>query len=531
MALISAGSSVYEPERPGKIPPQLQKIAYLAFQLAAQTANKLHNATLSSLALGSLGRFYERTGRRDEAAPLTERAALAAKQVSSADLGYRWQWQQGRLAVKEGRRDAAIDSYRRAIFQLQSIRQDIPVEYQAGHSSYRTTFEPLYLEFTDLLLRRAAVDPENAASLRKEARDTVERLKETELADYFHEPCVPAFEEKQRPIENIAPGTAILYPISLPDRLEMLVNFGQEQKQFTIGVSKSSLREEVQRFRELLEKRTTNEYLVPARQLYEQIIRPIEPTLAAHRIDTLVVVPDEALRVVPFAAFYDGSGFLVDRYATAIAPSLKLVEPKHLAPGAGTALVLGISQSVQGYVDLPNVKQEVDAVHRIEGGDVLLNGEFTRSRFASELKSQRYNVVHIASHGQFGTDADKTFVLAFDGPLTMDDLATDIKSGGLRASPLELLILSACETASGDDRAALGLAGVAFKAGARSALATLWYINDVSSGELVEDFYKGLQSGLSRAQALRRAQRELASDPRFAHAAYWAPYLLIGNWL
>jgi len=530
LALISAGSTVFEPA--GSISPEAQKIAYRAFQLAAQTADLLHNTTLSSLALGTLGRLYERTGRRDEAARLTGQALFTAQQASSADLEYRWEWQRGRLARTEGRSEAAIASYRRAVFQLQSIRQDIPVEYRAGRSSYRTTFGPLYLEFTDLLLRRAAADPKNAPPLIREARDTVERLKETELQDYFRDSCVTSFEAKQRSIETVAPGTAILYPISLPDRLEMLVSFGQEQQQFTIGVSEASLREEVRRFRELLEKRTTNEYLVPARQLYDQIIRPIEPALAAHRVDTLVVVPDEVLRIVPFAAFHDGSGFLVDRYATAIAPSLKLVEPKPLTSGAGTALVLGISQSVQGYVDLPNVQQEVATVHAIEGGDVLLNDAFTRSRFAANLKSARYNIVHIASHGQFGADPSQTFLLAFDGPLTMDDLEADIKYGPLRESPLELLILSACETASGDDRAALGLAGVALKAGARSALATLWYINDVASGELVTDFYKALQSGrLSRAQALRAAQQALAVDPRFAHPAYWAPFLLIGNWL
>jgi CHAT domain-containing protein len=530
MALVSAGSAVFE--RAGSIPPDAQQIAYRAFQLAAQTADMLHNPTLSSLALGSLGRLYERTGRRDEAARLTGQALFAAQQASSPDLGFRWEWQRARLASMEGRSDAAIASYRRAVLQLQSIRQDIPVEYRAGRSSYRATFGPLYLEFTDLLLRRAAAHPKGAPSLIREARDTVEQLKETELQDYFRDSCVTSFEAKQRSIETMAPGTAILYPISLPDRLEMLVSFGQQQQQFTISVSEATLREEVRRFRELLEKRTTNEYLVPARQLYDQIIRPIEPALAAHRIDTLVVVPDQVLRVVPFAALHDGREFLVDRYATAIAPSLKLVEPKPLTSRPGTALVLGISQSVQGYVDLPNVQQEVAAVHAIEGGEVLLNDAFTRSRFAADLKSARYNVVHIASHGQFGADPSQSFVLAFDGPLTMDDLEADIKYGPPRENPLELLILSACETASGDDRAALGLAGVALKAGARSALATLWYINDVASGELVTNFYKALQSGrLSRAQSLRAAQRALAADPRFAHPAYWAPFLLIGSWL
>jgi CHAT domain-containing protein len=143
-----------------------------------------------------------------------------------------------------------------------------------------------------------------------------------------------------------------------------------------------------------------------------------------------------------------------------------------------------------------------------------------------------YNVVHIASHGQFGNDPSQTFVLAFDGQLTMDDLERSIKFGERRDKALELLILSACETASGDDRAALGLAGVALKAGARSALATLWYISDQAAGELIVDFYRGLQTGtLSRAHALQAAQRALAADPRYAHPAYWAPFLLIGNWL
>jgi CHAT domain-containing protein len=114
--------------------------------------------------------------------------------------------------------------------------------------------------------------------------------------------------------------------------------------------------------------------------------------------------------------------------------------------------------------------------------------------------------VHIASHGQFGNDPSQTFVLAFDGQLTMDDLERSIKFGERRDKALELLILSACETASGDDRAALGLAGVALKAGARSALATLWYISDKAAGELIIDFYRGVQSGaLSKAHALQGA--------------------------
>jgi CHAT domain-containing protein len=530
MTLVSAGSAVFEYER--SIPPDAGALASRAFRMAAETAEALRNPELSSLAQGSLAHLYEREGRLDEAWSLTDRAAFAAQQASAPELVFRWNWQRARLARQRGQTELALTSYRRAVAALESVRQDIPVEYRDGRSSYRTTFGPVYLEFGDLLLRRASSDPARAAGLIREARDTIERLKVSELQDYFRDSCVTSFVAKRRSIETIAPRTAVLYPIALPDRLELLVSFGDEQRQSTSPIAGSTLRDEVQRFRELLEKRTTNEYLVPARQLYDRIIGPIEPVLAAHHIDTLVIVPDYALRAIPFAALHDGSGFLRDRYATAIAPALHLTEPRPLAGAPSTALVLGISKSVQGFSELPNVEREVAAVHAIEGGQQLLNDAFSRARFEVELKQLPYNVVHIASHGQFGDDPSRTFVLAFDGRLTMDDLEREIKFGERRDEALELLVLSACETASGDDRAALGLAGVALKAGARSALATLWHISDKATGELIVNFYSGLRSGnISKARALQEAQRALAADPRYAHPAYWAPFLLIGNWL
>jgi CHAT domain-containing protein len=530
MALVSAGSAVFEDE--GRIPPDGQAVAFRAFHAAVESAEALHNATLSSLAQGGLAHLYERDNRLDDAASLTDRAAFAAHQAEAPELSFRWDWQRARLARKRGQTDAAVTNYRRAVAELQSVRQDIPVEYRDGRSSYRATFGPVYLEYSDLLLRRASADPGRATPLIREARDTIEQLKETELQDYFRDTCITSFIAKRRSIDTIAPGTAVIYPIALPDRLELLVSLGDEQRQFTAPIPETSLRDEVQHFRELLEKRTTNEYLVPARQLYDQIIRPMEQVLAAHHIHTLVIVPDYTLRTVPFAALHDGRGFLMDRYATAIAPSLHLTDPRPLNAAPGTALVLGVSKSVQGYVELPNVEREVAAVHDIEGGQELLNDSFSRARFEAELRRVPYNIVHIASHGQFGSDPSQTFVLAYDGQLTMDDLEADIKFGERRDKALELLILSACETASGDDRAALGLAGVALKSGARSALATLWYISDQASGELVVNFHRGVQSGkLSKAHALQEAQRVLAADPRYAHPAYWAPFLLIGNWL
>src|SRR6202035_2891516 len=151
--------------------------------------------------------------------------------------------------------------------------------------------------------------------------------------DYLRDTSVTSFLAKQRSIETIAPGTAVIYPIALPDRLELLHSLGDEQRQLPSPIPRPPPRDEVQHFRELLEKRTTNDYLVPARQLYDQLIRPMEPVLAAPHIDTLVIVPDYTLRTIPFAALHEGRGFLMDRYATAIAPSLHLTDPRPLNAG------------------------------------------------------------------------------------------------------------------------------------------------------------------------------------------------------
>jgi CHAT domain-containing protein len=162
----------------------------------------------------------------------------------------------------------------------------------------------------------------------------------------------------------------------------------------------------------------------------------------------------------------------------------------------------------------------------------LLNTQFKVLNVQSRLKEQPFTILHIASHGTVGKDVEQSFILAYDDKITMDRLADLVGLLQFRESPLELLTLSACETAAGDDRAALGLAGVAIKAGARSALATLWQVDDAATSELVEEFYQQLQDpSVSKAIALQRAQMKILKEPERAHPSYWAPFLLINNWL
>jgi CHAT domain-containing protein len=266
--------------------------------------------------------------------------------------------------------------------------------------------------------------------------------------------------------------------------------------------------------------------------LHDWIMKPVEPELGASGINTLVFVPDGALRTIPMAALYNGSQFLIEKYAVAVTPGLSLTDPRPINRETVKLLSAGLSDSVQGFPALPNVTKELESIQQIYGGKQLLNDQFKISRVEGELKEQPFTILHIASHGTVEKDVNNSFILAYDGKITMDRLGELVGLYKYRNTPLELLTLSACETAAGDDQAALGLAGVAVKAGARSALATLWFIDDAATSDLVTEFYLQLQNpAQSKARALQRAQLSILKDPARQHPSYWAPFLLINNWL
>jgi CHAT domain-containing protein len=246
----------------------------------------------------------------------------------------------------------------------------------------------------------------------------------------------------------------------------------------------------------------------------------------------LVLVPDGALRTIPLAALHDGKDFLIATYAVATTPGLNLTDPKPLQRENMKVLSAGLTQGVQGFAPLPNIVQELGAIEKIYGSRPLVDQRFVYGNLSQELKERQFSVVHIATHGKFEARPEDSFLLTFDDKLTMERLSQLIGYYRFRDEPLELLTLSACETAAGDDRAALGLAGLAIKAGARSALATLWFINDEASSVLISEFYAQLTDPtISKAVALQRAQLKLIRDPIYRHPTYWAPFLLLNNWL
>jgi len=503
---------------------------------AAQEAAAAGDARTQAWALGYLGEIHEGQEELEAALDLTRRALFLAQEARAAESLYRWHWQTGRILAAEGRDSEAAAAYRLAVQELEALRPALVGSEDGAGLSFRESVQPVYFEYVDLLLRSAdaAADDAAARAALVDARDTVELLKAAELRDYFRDDCVDALEAKVRPLDAVASTEAVVYPIILPDRLELLVTLPAPAglTRFPVPVDEATLVAAVRELRLLLEKRTTRQYLGPARQVYDWVVRPYADQIEALGVDTLIFVPDGALRTIPMAALHDGERHLIERFAVATTPGWKLTDPRPLDRAALRPLLAGLSAPVAGFPALPHVPEELRAVKKTVGGKLMLDESFRVEAMGEEMEETPFSIVHIASHGEFRSDASESYVLAWDGKLSMDRLGRYVSLSRFRDQPLELLTLSACDTAAGDDRAALGLAGVAIKAGARSALGSLWPVNDEATARLIVDFYQNLADPeTSRAKALQDAQREMIADVRLSHAGYWSAFLLISSWL
>ncbi len=508
-------------------------------EAALAVAEAIGDERVKAGAVGHQALLLEGEARYKEAASLSSRALFLAQRAQAVDLVYRLQWQCARIAAKDGRGGEAIDLYRVAVSTLQSVRNDVAIRHgnSNARSSFREVAGDLYLELADLLLRKASLaeDAEASQALLREARDTAEHLKSAELEDYFQDDCVNRLRSKQKNVQTLDPSALVVYVIPLADRTEILVGTPEgELLQYKSAVGEVKLRETIRRFRLHLEDRTTDEFMEQSRELYGWLVRPWEAQIKRHGCKTLVFVPDGALRTVPMAALHDGVCFLVEKVAVAVTPGLELMESRPSLGGGAKVMLGGLSESVQGFSSLPNVSGEIANLQRLyPGSHSFTDKAFSRAAISKAILIGEFSVVHLASHGVFSQDIRKSFVLTHDSKLTLDDLERCIRPAQLRDHPLEMLALSACQTAAGDDRAALGLAGVAVKAGARSAFASLWFVNDQAASTLVGEFYATLTSGtgVGKALALQEAQKILLRQERFKHPCYWAPFLIIGNWL
>ncbi len=509
-------------------------IAHLLAKAIEQTQS-LEDKRAESYALGTLGWLYEQTKQFTDAQSLTQKALFIAQSIDASDIGYQWEWQMGRLLKSKGDNKEAISYYSKAIETLQSLRSDLATTNQGIQFTFRESVEPVYRELVELLVQTKGnlePPPDNL----RQARFLIETLQLAELDNFFRQACLTAKVEIDQVVEQDQ-SAAIVYPIILPDRLEVILKLpGQKDlKHYATNIVKQDVDRTLEQLQENIpEPHTLRLVQSLSAQVYDWLIRPAEAELGKNEIKTLVFVLDGALRNIPMASLYDGKQYLIEKYALALTPGLQLFDPQAIPKRQLQALTAGLSEARLGFSALPNVERELQAIQLQVETKVLLNQQFTSEALQKQMKSLPFKVIHLATHGQFSSDVNKTFVLSWDKQIKVNELSSFLRTREEnKPEPVELLVLSACETASGDNRAALGLAGVAVRAGARSTLASLWNIDDESTSILMSHFYQELAKtpNITKAEALRRAQLALLQNPSYQRPRFWAPYVLVGNWL
>ena len=367
---------------------------------------------------------------------------------------------------------------------------------------------------------------------------------------------------------------ALAQYVVLPDRIGIFVTTAQIQVAREALIASSDLNKLVSDFREAL----MNPKLDPrpaAQRLHQLLIAPIAEDLAGAKVTTLMLAPDGSLRYLPFAALYDGERYLVEKTNLALfnaAASDKLKDK----PNPNTKVWgLGLTKEKPGFSALAGVKRELEAIIGQSGikGEVHLDEAFTEERLQAGL-AQKFPVLHIASHFKFaaGTEADSFLLMGDGSKLSLQDVRRRYRFAGV-----DLLTLSACETAFGggedaNGREVEGFATLAQSRGARAVLATLWPVADESTSRMMQTMYSNREKQkLTKAAAVRQSQlalltgNVLGSDGKtpvvgpevwrgaqrnplssstqqqplfvldakkpFAHPYYWAPFILMGNWL
>lgn len=245
---------------------------------------------------------------------------------------------------------------------------------------------------------------------------------------------------------------------------------------------------------------------------------------------------------LPIGLLHDGKDYLIKRYSIAQTLGSRIRPPKFLPKKQLTALIAGLSKispsfkalnAPEGLKALLRVKQEVEDVKKqTTSSTVLLNEKFTSQALEQQLSKNDFSILHLTTHAQFSFDAQRTMFFTWNKPITVLEFDNLLKlNTQTNEDGIELLVLSACQTAKGNKRSALGIAGVAAQAGARSTVATLWKVDADSTALLIEEFYRNLKSGTPKAEALRQAQLNLMSNSKYSHPYFWASFLLVGGWL
>jgi filamentous hemagglutinin family protein len=320
------------------------------------------------------------------------------------------------------------------------------------------------------------------------------------------------------------------------------------------GATRDKVMQQVQQLRRAVtDVRIPRPYKESAQQLYDWLVSPIEAELQAQQINNLSFVMDSGLRSLPIATLYDGNQFIIENYSVGLMPSFSLTDTRYVDIRNADILAMGASQ-FEEQDPLPAVPKELSIItNQLWSGTSFLNQSFTLDNLKQARASQPFSILHLATHGEFKPGkASNSYIQFWNTRLTLDKL----RELQLDNPPVELMVLSACRSALGDEQAELGFTGLAVQAGVKSALGSLWYVSDTGTLGLMTTFYQQLKQAPIKAEALRQAQLammrgevELEGDElvtpsarvdlpeelrnqgniNLTHPYYWSAFTLVGN--
>ncbi|MGR8928990.1 MAG: CHAT domain-containing protein [Gammaproteobacteria bacterium] len=542
---------------PLEIVSTLQQHCYRMLDTLSSWAEKSQHPRLEAEALGQMATLYRWQGRIEEAIQLLEQALSLSQQQNQPELVAQLAAKKGELLRLTHDNEGALAAYETAVDNLYAIRADVPITLLDGQSALQTMIDPIYRNYVDLLLDpERKIAPEKAEPLLTKAIDSMEAIKEADLQDFFLGRCSFDAENSQNWKNLSFPNVGILYPILLKDRAELLLKIGSKLIRHTVNIPADQVQKQTLALITALER--GKDYRSASKQLYQWLFSPIEEELRKADVNVILYVPDRSLRAAPLTAFSDGGSFLVERYAVVTLPNLAIQSLSrvnaHQSPEL-RALLAGLSKPDGASIDqlpsgftgqnsdtprsrdaiieelsLPSVEEEIRTVAEKEQSTTLLNDQFTASALRSDIETGDYGKVHIASHGYFGKNAKESFIMTYDQNMTLLDIKNTLEAENLKAKPIDLLTLSACKTAEGDDSMLLGFSGLAVQSNVLSAVGSLWAINDAATMEFMRLFYDELAQSHNKALALRKAQVAMIKSKKFRHPFYWSSFILIGDW-
>ncbi|MGI0484010.1 CHAT domain-containing protein [Pantanalinema rosaneae CENA516] len=351
-----------------------------------------------------------------------------------------------------------------------------------------------------------------------------------EFEDYFGEHLADVNQTPERIAETLkqigqATNTkpAVLWVIPRTDHLHLvlLTPGGTPIVRDLYDVPIAKLQPVVDAFHLEMHSSPNHTKMTAAQQLYQWIVQPYANDLQAGEIDTILFCLGKGLRSLPLAALHDGKEFLIENYNLTRIPAFNLIQTDYVPMQPGQILAMGASEFPDQSplpavpIELTTILQKLQTDRPAQAqwqGRSFLNQGFTLANLQQWVQEQRPNIVHLATHAMFkpGKPAN-SYIQLWDSKLGLDM----IRQVNWGSPALELLVLSACRTAIGDDQAELGFAGVALKSQVKTVVASLWNVNDEGTLALMSEFYRQLGTTSTKAAALRQAQlRLLRGDTR-----------------